>query len=131
MPKQFCCAMVLILAGSFLPNLVNAEPTLAEQFSEGVLTFTDPTFDQADLGGTPGGVFELRLDRPRGCDCPITVRYRVDQNEVELIIHTNAATFSGPIMPATATLLPPDALLTVSVPFTPSSTIHRQVALAN
>lgn len=129
MPKKFCCVVVLILTGSLIPNICPAETSLAEQTSDDPLVVSDPTFVEAAVRSPAGSVFEMRIDRPRGCECPVTVRYQIDANRIELIVHTDADTriddlaFAGSVP-----VLPADSMVT-GVPFTQPARSNGEVAL--
>jgi len=58
---------------------------------------SDPTYvDQSDEAVAT--MFELRIDQPRGCDRPVTIRYCCRTRKIELIFHEpiNAAALDSP-----------------------------------
>jgi len=105
--------LVIVSGGSLATSICLADgpATLA---SGPDVTFTDPTYTESSASGQ-SGVFELRLERPRGCDRPVTLRYQPQAGTVELIFHdTDEARWSEAVRTAVGLTSPLDTPLTAT-----------------
>jgi len=98
-------AVVLILAVLLVSHGYATDPVhAAESGNPPNPPITAPAAPDDSAEHRPPTVFELRIDRPRGCDAPVTVRYLCDEQSVELVFDPptpNApfATAGSPIDP--------------------------------